>query len=471
MKNSHIRLIILIALLLVILIPLTSLGGDKVTVTLYTDRPEAKVNDTVHTTQGVPFLYDNKTYVPMDDILTLCGFTLGWDSNSNSTVAAREKDLHHIVFGTDNGVLWVNDKKHTFDTPPLIYKGVAYLSLEMFAAMSDDAIYIIGTPETSKMNKRDTLKDTVINDNVRLSGNAATYNSITIIGNTGMELLSVTDKAATEYASMVNAVADALPDVNVYNIAVPTACEFYAPKSLYTNQTAGIRKIYESLNPNVTPVNVVKPLMKHAAESIYFKTDHHWTQRGAYYAYREFIELKGEEIDPLESFEVINSFSHVGSFASFTAGTEGENIMRSNPDLLQKYMPKYTAAGASYNDMYLQDKNWDLELVFPTFNTYSAFIGGDSPLAVFRTSNANGKSLVIIKESFGTAFATWAANNYEFIFVIDPRKYNGFGGHNAKFDLREFYGINKFDDLVIINYPGTIASSSYRNSVLKMIGR
>ena len=284
-----------------------------------------------------------------------------------------------------------------------------------------------------------------------------------------MELLTVSESAAVSYAGMVNAVADALPNVNVYNIAVPTASEFYAPKSLYTNQTAGIKKIYENLDSNVTPINVVKPLMEHAAEFIYFRTDHHWTQRGAYYAYKEYAEIIGEDIDPLETFQVQNSWNHVGSFGSFTKGTYGATIMHSNPDMLQIFMPKYTAEGAAYNDMYMRSKKWSLQLVYPTFNSYSAFIGGDNPLAVFHTSNANGKKLVIIKESFGTAFATWAVNNYEYIYVIDPRKFNGFGGHNSHFNLRTFYELNQFDDLVIINYPGSISSSAYRNSVLGMI--
>ncbi len=450
-------------------ITLVGFSYDKTSMTLYGEKAEATIDGENIPISAAPIIYKNKTYVPADDILTLCGFTLGWDASSNSTVAVRDGITNHIVYGTKEGILWVGEERLSFNTAPIVHNGVAFISLEMFAAMSDDSIYIIGTPARIKMGMRDLLEDTYINDNFRLSGSGTTYKGITIIGNTGMELLNISDSAAYDYASMVNAVANALPNVNVYNIAVPTACEFYAPRSMYTNQTAGIKKIYNALNENVTPINVVKPLMEHAAEFIYFRTDHHWTQRGAYYAYKEYADIKGFNIDPLSTFEVQNSFSHVGSFKSFTKGTAGEKIMRSNPDMLQKFMPKYTAVGAAYNDMYMRSKKWDLDVIYPDFNSYSAFIGGDNPLAVFQTSNANGKKLVIIKESFGTAFATWAVNNYEYIFVIDPRQFNGFGGNNAKFDLRAFYEINKFDDLVIINYPGTIGSSSYKNSVRGMI--
>ena len=464
-KKYYIHIIAVITVITILLIPLTSLGDNKISMTLYADKAEATIDEVTYPLKGTPVIIEGKTYIPAEDILTLCGFTLGWDDSSHSAVAVRGKHTNHIVFGTEEGVLWADDKRISLSTPPVIYRGITYISLEMFANMSEDSIYIVGTLR----DVRDLLTNTVITDEYRLTGKGTTYKGVTVVGNTGMELLTISDSSAKAYADMVNSVAAALPDVNVYNIAVPTASEFYAPKSLYTNQTAGIKKIYENLSPQVTPVNVVKPLMEHAAEFIYFRTDHHWTQKGAYYAYKEFADIKGETIDPLESFEVHNSYSHVGSFASFMSGTYGASIMRSNPDMLQVFMPKYTAEGAAYKDMYMKSKKWDLQLVYPNFNSYSAFIGGDNPLAVFHTSNANGKKLVIIKESFGTAFATWAVNNYEYIYVIDPRQFNGFGGHTAGFNLKTFYQLNKFDDLVIINYPGSIGSASYRSSVMGMI--
>ena len=88
---------------------------------------------------------------------------------------------------------------------------------------------------------------------------------------------------------IVKAVADSIPDVNVYNMLVPTSAEFYAPLGMYPNQITPIREVYRNLSDRVTPVNVYDALREHCGEKIYFFTDHHWTQRGAYYAYKEFI--------------------------------------------------------------------------------------------------------------------------------------------------------------------------------------
>lgn len=69
------------------------------------------------------------------------------------------------------------------------------------------------------------------------------------------------------------------------------------------SQLSAFKTVYENLNDNVTAVNAVKPLWEHASEKIYFSTDHHWTQRGSYYAYQAFKEAKGETAPPLDSYE------------------------------------------------------------------------------------------------------------------------------------------------------------------------
>ncbi len=429
--------------------------------TLYADNPIVTHNGTDQAIAGTPYRLGYNVYVPADDVLARCGFTLGWDNDIKAIVAVKDDVVTYIVLGTN--YMWVGPEKVEFDAYIRTIDGVVYMPLSMLARIDNSSIYIVGDLKTPKQGYRDLLEDTVIYDNYRLAGNSvATYNSITIVDGIGMERLYVPQNTAKGYAAVVNSVANALPQVNVYNIAVPTACEFYIPKRLYTNQTAGIKTLYNFLNENVMPINVVKPLMEHAGEKIYFNTDHHWTQRGAYYAYKAFIENKGESIDPLETFATNNYWQHVGSFASFTKGTAGAGIMRSNPELLERFLPKVSSTGAAYGDMYMRHKYYSLDAVSTTAKTYSAFMGGDNPLAVFTSGTKNGKKLVVIKESFGTAFSTWALNNYEEVYIIDPR-------HLSGMNLHKFYEMTHFDDLIIINYPGGIASSAIRGGILRMI--
>ena len=43
----------------------------------------------------------------------------------------------------------------------------------------------------------------------------------------------------------------------------------------------------------VTPINAYNYLSEHCNEYIYFKSDHHWTGLGSYYAYSAFADTLG----------------------------------------------------------------------------------------------------------------------------------------------------------------------------------
>ncbi len=322
----------------------------------------------------------------------------------------------------------------------------------------------VNSAETKK--PKNPLFDTVVGDEYRQTESAVEYNNVYISGNFAMERVSITDEAAKDYAQIINNIADKLPKkVNIYSIVIPTSSEFYGPVGVYTDQTSGIKTVYENLSERVIPINAVKPLYAHADEDIYFRTDHHWTQRGAYYVYEEFAKASGKNIAPLSSFEV-SLKECTGSLADFTKGTYGETLIRSNPDMMEKFSaPTYTA-GAAYNDMYMQEFIRTLAAVYQSSNGYISFIGGDNPLSVFTTNVKNGKKLVILKESFGNAFATWALNNYSEVYVIDVRRFNSNGN---PFNLKKFYDFVKYDDLVIINYPVSVTSSKTREYLSEFI--
>jgi hypothetical protein len=57
--------------------------------------------------------------------------------------------------------------------------------------------------------------------------------------------------------------------------------------------------------------------------------------------------------------------------------------------------------------------------------TYSIFIGGDRDKYEIKTSVGNGRTCIILKDSYGNAFVPWLAPNYETIIVIDPRHFSG----------------------------------------------
>ncbi len=413
-----------------------------------------------------PFTYGGEIYVYADEVLKQMGYTLGWQDDIKALVCVKGKDIHYIISNKNN--IWVNDKEYIFDNPSLVIDGKMYISTPMIEKLTGGKVYTNGSFLVKY--KRDLLEDTYVTDKYRLPGNSVVSGGgVTVIDGFGMEFLGVKAYNAQYYASVINAVAKAVPGVNVYNIAVPTAAEFYAPARMKIDQTSGIREIYRNLDESVIPINAVGPLMEHADEKIYFKTDHHWTQRGAYWVYREFAKIKGVKVPELSEFQNVPAKGFVGSFAGFARGTAAGNIMSNSGELLERFVPIYGNAGTAYSDMNMKNVYRYVKAVNTASNSYVSFIGGDSPVTVFYSTAPSDEVAVIIKESYGNAFATWALNNYKTVYVIDPRKFNGFGNqYFNKFNIATFCNNVGCDDLILINYPGAISSGGIRQAILDM---
>ena len=323
------------------------------------------------------------------------------------------------------------------------------------------------------------MDGTVVTDDYRYSNFIGRYGIVNVFsnGNTyfGMEIMGVNDDG--DYASGVANLAVDVPEADVYNIVVPTAQEFYAPNDRRADQTAGITALYNDLLsrkiPNLYTVNAVQTLSDHAAEKIYFNTDHHWTQRGAYYVYAEYscVNPNIAELDPLDSYYTINKYGYVGSMYGFSGGS---SYMSRSAEMLQLFYPKPDYNGAIYRDPYMNSYMSSVRAVNSGYDSYKCFIGGDYPLEVYKTDVNNGRKVCIIKESYGDPFAAWAINNYEEVYVIDFRMFNGgtygnYGSGRYTFKLKDFYDRVKFDDLIIISYPTTVNSPDLPGKICQMV--
>ena len=56
-----------------------------------------------------------------------------------------------------------------------------------------------------------------------------------------------------------------------------------------------IDRCYGGMDEKIVTVDAYSALAAHTDEYLYFRTDHHWTQLGAYYAYTAFCEAAGFE--------------------------------------------------------------------------------------------------------------------------------------------------------------------------------
>ncbi len=469
-KRKAVIMIVAAVLIAGIITTVAMIAGRNKTIQITGSTLVYYIDDEQYTFNTEPYICDMNVYLPVEDILSVYGYSCVMDAESGVMSIHGEDGTTYMY--KDKNVLATDKDTITYKLPAMRRGGVMYMPSEMFSHFSKDKLEFAGEFKFVERPYRDLMTDTYIDDTYRLKGDVKKYNGVYTVGNNAaMELLYYPENNCTSYAKVINSLADALPDVQVYNVVVPTMTEFYGPEELYTDQISGIKNIYSKLNEKVMPVNVIKEMWPHADEHLYFATDHHWTQRGAYYAYRAFIKAKGEEIADISEFPQDNVDNFIGSWSYSLQGTPGESVLVEASETMERFMPIVDYEGAVYLDMNLTDKWRESKVIVTSDDKYTTFIGGDMPVIKYTTSAKNGEKVVIVKESFGNAFATWALNNYEEVYIIDPRQWNGFGGASdrGEFNLVKFYNdVCKFDDLIVVSYPGS-ATQSMRNAIGKLV--
>ena len=286
-----------------------------------------------------------------------------------------------------------------------------------------------------------------------------------LVGNRAVEVAYARYDALDEYAAAVTNIATALgKNVNTYSILVPNAAEFYTPEDYHTgecSQSGMISYVYGKMGANVKTVDAYSKIAAHIDEYLYFRTDHHWTQLGASYAYTAFCEKAGWKTEPLSAFETGQYDYFVGSMYQFLKNYPQASILRDNPDQLKYYRPHVDLETTVYSDATLTNGYLlgtichvepDVE------NKYLCFLGGDHPITVIKT-DVDGPVCMLIKESYGNAFAPWLTSHYSKIIVVDPREFNGDG--KPTFDIAAFAREQNVKDCIILNYPMMLSSDVY----------
>ena len=269
------------------------------------------------------------------------------------------------------------------------------------------------------------------------------------IGESGFELYNYVKSSAEKYAAVVNGTAKKLKGQSqVYDMVVPTSVGITLPdnkadKINSSNQQQAIRAIYRKLGKNVTGVELYDILMQHRKEYIYFRTDHHWTQKGAYYAYRAFCDEKGLTAHELSEYSSKRFGSYLGSFYLDT--NKSKELRR---DKVRAYYPVdnkkiemiYTTDSGSriHSPVICDGSRYGISL------KYCAFIAGDNPYSVIKNKKKkDGSSCIVVKESFGNAFVPFLADHYQKVYVVDYRYWKG--------SVTELAKKEKVQDVIFIN--------------------
>ena len=168
--------------------------------------------------------------------------------------------------------------------------------------------------------------------------------------------------------------------------------------------------------------SVSTELNKHKTEKIYYKTDHHWTTLGAFYAFQAAapsLGIEGDLSGKYVSYAVSDSFN--GMLASKSGVNLGEKEQidiyvptEEDTDLIVDYVDEGKRSTSLYDSSKLKEKD-----------QYTVFLGGNSSLLDIRTVSTSTKRLLLVKDSFANSFIPFLTPYYREIVVVDPRYYSG----------------------------------------------
>ena len=193
-------------------------------------------------------------------------------------------------------------------------------------------------------------------------------------------------------------------------------------------------------------VDVRDTLMDHNDEYIYYKTDHHWTSAGACLAYDVWSERTGGEVETEDGLvKNVVSDKFRGSLYSkildadsaydeiWTYGLQKDDAFGSKDCTVT--IDEKQQLDSIYDDEMLQKKD-----------KYAYFLSGNYGQVHIQnqkaTSKAKGKNILIIKDSFANSFVPFVTQDYENIYMVDLRYYNG--------DMKSYLQEHNITDVLVL---------------------
>lgn len=224
----------------------------------------------------------------------------------------------------------------------------------------------------------------------------------------------------------------------------------YLPKYAHETdapQSPLMDQIFSKLNGLVAPVDIRDVLnQKKSTAPLYYRTDHHWTTRGAYYGYQAFADSIGLSPTLEESLEQ-TPFSD-SFYGTFYTKANQRSITPDRLDLLKTSLPEYEVCIQGKDTC--ENSFYDINALNER-DKYKVFFGGNFPLVTINIPHEEvnkSRSIVVFKDSYANAMVPFLAQNYSTIHMIDMRYF--------RMDVDEYLEEHHFDDMLLLYSVATV---------------
>lgn len=302
--------------------------------------------------------------------------------------------------------------------------------------------------ETAEIGASDATEATVSLGAPEIDVNEIHLGKAIQIGDAGFNQLSISKAMSDKYAKTISGFADRMAQEGIRVISAPAPTSIgimvdnsYLEQLRCTPQDEMLDYMHNQMSDNVLKVDTVRSLQAHNREYIYYRTDHHWSALGAYYAYQALCEAAGMEPVALEDMEYKNQGEMIGSIYGKVPYPK-----RLKKDELECWIPQGNIT------MYRSETTFsEFPMIRDVSNgkaegKYCAFLAADAPIVhIVNDDIPDGPNCLVVKDSFGNCFVPYLSQNYHNVYAIDYRKY-------WKHSMADFARKYDIDDVIIAPY-------------------
>ena len=279
-------------------------------------------------------------------------------------------------------------------------------------------------------------------------------------------LFSYAKEDIQKAADVINAYAALLPvGGTVHVMLVPRAqtvnkfALHLDTESGWSSETEAALKTLISSNVKVyNPYELFQSAILNG-EYIYFRTDHHWTARGAYLAADAMLKSDGYQTIPLVDYQQKTIDGYLGSIY-----LHGRNAkLKELADEIEVFYPLLPAESFRVSNAYKKNQ---LPVIDEAQTNYLVFLGGTSgPYRVVESGYHTGRNMLMVCDSFGNSIAPFFLPYYDDVYMVDFRD-EYYTRADARGGVKDYVRRLSIDDIYIVLSESNGIGSIYLNKLM-----
>ncbi|MEG2833747.1 MAG: DHHW family protein [Ruthenibacterium sp.] len=233
------------------------------------------------------------------------------------------------------------------------------------------------------------------------------------------KLLSINEKGLEKNLTALEHCAARHPE-QIDVMIVPSASAVLQNKLPFdapmADENAALDMIFKRLSVNANVYDVRDTLRADTEEQLYYRTDHHWTNAGAYAAYTQYAAANN--LPPFDT--AAYPLKEIPDFY----GTNYSRARNYNvvPDVISYYdVPQNLTVfqrNADGSSTQTDGSFYDVQK-FETRDKYAAFLRGNN--AYSEITGSGSGNLLVVKDSYANSFVPYLVDDYAKIGIVDFR--------------------------------------------------